>query len=508
MIGQNHIKVTLQHELETDKLAHAYLFCGPRGLGKTTAARLLAKSLNCTNRGQGKSEPCNECKACQEIMAGHAIDLIEIDAASQTGVDNVRENIIQNSRFTPNVGKYKVFIIDEVHMLSTSSFNALLKTLEEPPAHAIFILCTTEVHKIPETIISRCQRFDFKRVSQGDLVKLLEKICVQENREVQTSVLQEIVRQSDGCVRDAETLLGKILSLEGKITKEVAEIILPHSDFNLVIELLQNLTANQTVPALFLVNRLVEEGLDLTSFAQDVIEILRKILLIKNSGELGDLAGEFDPETEKELVKISDILTLGQIVEWLNIFINLKQELRYSQIAQLPLELAVVKLTSGVTEPNKAITPVASKPAEIKKKTNPEPAKATPEPVLSEEVEVTKGAKAKLCLATIKEEWLNLLNNILERNYPLAALLKTSEPLKFSDNCLEVGIKYQFYADRLHDRKHQQILNEATKAVFGSAINFRGIIKAEITPYGQEEVRPVDNLASQVLEVMGGEVVE
>ena len=169
LVGQNHIRITLQNELEQDRVAHAYLFSGPRGVGKTTTARLLAKAVNCKDRKD--SEACEKCDFCKEISQGKSLDVIEIDAASHTGVDNVRENIIENSRFTPQRLKYKVFIIDEVHMLSLSAFNALLKTLEEPPEHVIFILATTEIHRVPETIISRCQRFDFKRVSVDDLVK-------------------------------------------------------------------------------------------------------------------------------------------------------------------------------------------------------------------------------------------------------------------------------------------------------------------------------------------------
>src|SRR3989339_1919745 len=177
LIGQNHIKITLQHELERGEIGHAYLFCGPRGLGKTTTARLFAKAVNCVNRKDGESEPCNKCNSCTSIMTGNSVDMIEIDAASHTSVDNVRENIIENARFTPTSSKYKVFIIDEVHMLSISAFNALLKTLEEPPAHAIFILCTTELHKVPETIVSRCQHFDFKKVAPAEAIKRLKMIA-------------------------------------------------------------------------------------------------------------------------------------------------------------------------------------------------------------------------------------------------------------------------------------------------------------------------------------------
>mgnify|MGYP001294610995 CR=1 FL=1 len=177
LVGQNHIKITLQNEIKTNKLAHAFIFAGPRGVGKTTTARILAKAINCQDNEKDQTEPCNSCSACQEITGSRALDVVEIDAASHTGVDNVRENIITTAKLSPARLKYRVFIIDEVHMLSISAFNALLKILEEPPKNVIFILATTEIHKVPVTIISRCQRFDFKRVSAKEIVNLLATIA-------------------------------------------------------------------------------------------------------------------------------------------------------------------------------------------------------------------------------------------------------------------------------------------------------------------------------------------
>ncbi|MCG2695410.1 DNA polymerase III subunit gamma/tau [Candidatus Parcubacteria bacterium] len=180
VVNQNHIKITLENEIKTGKTAHAYLFCGPRGVGKTTMARVMVKTVNCLNRKAADSDPCNECEICKDITAGRSLDIIEIDAASHTGVENVRENIIASARVAPSRCKYKVFIIDEAHMLSISAFNALLKIIEEPPAYVMFILCTTEVHKVPTTIISRCQRFDFKRIGVNDIVKKLNYIIKNE----------------------------------------------------------------------------------------------------------------------------------------------------------------------------------------------------------------------------------------------------------------------------------------------------------------------------------------
>ena len=192
--GQEPIKVTLGFEVTAERLAHAYLFCGPRAIGKTTMARLLAKSVNCLKRKKGSADPCNACATCKEITEGSSLDVIEIDAASHTGVDNVRETIIASARLAPSHSKYKVFIIDEAHMLSTAAFNALLKIMEEPPAHVIFILCTTEAHKLPATIVSRCQRFDFKKIPYAEIIKKLGRIAAEEDIKIEAPVIEAIAR--------------------------------------------------------------------------------------------------------------------------------------------------------------------------------------------------------------------------------------------------------------------------------------------------------------------------
>src|SRR3989344_2710992 len=280
VVGQEHIIKTITNQISAGHIAHAYLFSGPRGIGKTTSARLLAKAINCEQRAEGQFEPCDKCASCTEITGGRAIDVMEIDAASQTGVDNVRENIIDNAQFKPTKSKFKIFIIDEVHMLSTSAFNALLKTLEEPPAHVIFILATTEHHKLPDTIISRCQRFNFKKISYDVMMKRLQDLSKEEDIKVDEAVLGRIINKSDGCLRDAESLLGQVMSLNLKHIKvEDVQAVLPISDAKDVLNFVEYLLKKQTKEALEAINSIIESGVSIDNFCVEMIDTLRSIMI-------------------------------------------------------------------------------------------------------------------------------------------------------------------------------------------------------------------------------------
>lgn len=346
VFGQKSIKKSIENQIKADNISHAYLFCGPRAIGKTTLARIFSKAINCLNRKDGESEPCGKCERCIEISQGKNLDIIEIDGASNNSIDNVRENIIAGSFVPPSVCKYKVFIIDEVHMLSIPAFNALLKILEEPPENIVFILCTTELQKMPNTIVSRCQRFDFKKIGIKEVIKKLEYIVKSENIEIEPAVLESIARQSDGHMRDAESILDQIISIsDKKITAKEADLVLPRSDINEVINLILLLSKNNISDAIVLINNLVDNGVDLNSFVNDLINILRKIMIAKINMELLERIGvELGESLEIKFNKCVKSLELNKIVNIVNKFSIAKNELKNNFIIQLPIEVAIIEL--------------------------------------------------------------------------------------------------------------------------------------------------------------------
>jgi DNA polymerase-3 subunit gamma/tau len=523
VVSQNHIKITLQNEIETGKTAHAYLFYGPRGIGKTTMARLLAKALNCENRKEKESEPCNKCSSCLEITAGRSIDVIEMDAASQTGVDNVRENIIQNARFSPSKSKYKVFIIDEVHMLSPAAFNALLKIIEEPPKHVIFILATTEIHKVPATIISRCQRFDYKRAGLEDIVTSLSLIMQQEGIKIAKEVLENIARHSEGSIRDAQSLLGQVLALgEKDITAAQAELIIPKSNFDLVADFVEYLVHKNTEGGISLINKIIEEGVDLNQFCVDLIEFLRKMLLYKISGGLKGFSFELDENIEKKISQLQKEWEVRKITSVIEIFILKKQELKYSSIIQLPLELAVVEICADQTINPTGFTAGDEKKTwqELKSKVLGKIAggQAMPAPDMEKKnenipAEASIAPESGINLKQIEDNWLKVLEKIDETNHSLIFVLTMAKPLSINKNVLELGFKHKFHKEIIEIRKNKFTLENVIEEIIKTKIvtTFKVVPDLVVESTIKKPVvesAGVNGSLTDILDAFGGRVVE
>jgi DNA polymerase-3 subunit gamma/tau len=342
-IGQEHVTKTIINEISSGRISHAYLFSGHRGTGKTTMARLFAKAINCQNL-QG-AEPCNACSSCLEINEGKAIDIIEIDAASNRGIDEIR-SIKESIQFAPNFLKYKVLILDEAHQLSKDAANALLKILEEPPAYAIFILATTEAHKMIPTIASRCQRFDFHKLSYKELIEKLSIICKKENIDIEPEALSMIAAGSEGSMRDAEGTLNQILNFlpESKIKVEDIQTILGIVSINLAIELTEFLIKKDKAGALRFLSDQIEKGIDIPEFTRAIIDYLRKLLILKIDISLTE---SIMPGETKESISIAkkqaESLEEEFLKKSLNLLIEADNKSKYASIQQLPLELAIIE---------------------------------------------------------------------------------------------------------------------------------------------------------------------
>ena len=335
VVAQEHVVQTLRNAIKNDRVGHAYLFSGPRGTGKTTTARLLAKAINCLSEDL-VNRPCDECKNCVAVNNNRFMDLIEIDAASNTSVEDVRD-LRDKINFSPSEGKFKVYIIDEVHMLSTAAFNALLKTLEEPPAHVIFILATTEVHKIPATVLSRCQRHEFRRIPVMDIVETLKLLCKDEKIKADEDALILIARQATGALRDAISLLDQLASTGETITLELAQTVLGTATNQLVLDLINAIESNDMAAGLETIHCALDAGSDPRQYARQVVEYLRGLLLMRMGNEK---QVEASKDGKNLMRQHSQLVEIPILMRWIEFFNNAINDLRTSWQPSLALEMA------------------------------------------------------------------------------------------------------------------------------------------------------------------------
>ena len=343
VVGQEHIERTIKNAIATDKVSHAYLFTGPRGTGKTTTARLLAKALLC-EKGP-TAEPDGTCDQCTQIAEGSHPDVYELDAASRTGVENVREEIIGRVNYAPTRGRYKVYIIDEVHMLSTAAFNALLKTLEEPPDHVVFIMCTTDPHKVLETIQSRCQRFDFRRISNEEIVSRLGAICMEEGIEFEGDALELVAQRAEGGMRDALTSLEQLITFgEGKVTREAAERMLGALDSTDLAEIVRFIGARDVAACFRWTADYMETGADLAQFVHDLAERVRTMYVMSLAEGHDDLVADMGETARRELAEELPLFGADRLARMLGVLGDLTAELRVATNPRLAFEIALTRM--------------------------------------------------------------------------------------------------------------------------------------------------------------------
>ncbi len=495
VVGQDHVVQTLRNAVKGDRVAHAYLFAGPRGTGKTTTARLLAKAVNCQEQDLAE-RPCNRCDPCRAVAEGNYLDLIEIDAASNTSVEDVRD-LRDKINFSPNEGRYKVYIIDEVHMLSTAAFNALLKTLEEPPDHAIFVLATTEVHKIPATVLSRCQRHEFRRLPVATILEYLRSKVEEEGFDVEERALELIARQATGSLRDAISLLDQLTSTGGRVDLQRAQAVLGTANSEAVVGVAQALVERDAAAGLTLLNQAVDGGADPRQLARQVVDYLRALLLIRSGNE--DLVEALAQERER-MERQARAIPLNLLMTAIDAFHSAALEGRSNWQPKLPLELALVEtLHSDEVEP--AESREGTSPAEAPNAGRPtrssdaaEPAEGTehgrvareaPEAGAesgedrSEAEETSEGEKGELTFQFVLDRWDRLLSAARSHDPKVQGLLNSSRPLGLERGALVLGFASDLLCEKMERDQNLETLREALREALGRPLDVRCVLTSK-----------------------------
>lgn len=502
IIGQHHIVTRLKNALQKNRLPHAYLFAGPRGVGKTSTARILAKALNC--KDGPTVNPCQKCASCLQINQSRSLDVIEIDGASNRGIDEVRA-LRENVKFAPVGGKFKVYIIDEVHMLTTEAFNALLKTLEEPPEFVKFIFATTQPHKVIPTILSRCQRFNFRRIPVMEIITQLEKIVSAENINIDKEVLFAIAKASEGSLRDAESVLDQLVSFsKDKVSFSDVISILGIVEQEALFAITDKIIQKDARGALGLLNNIIDEGKDISVFLANLIEHFRNLMIAKVTGadiKLIDLPSEICVR----LLEQSKVFSLEEIFSAFNILVNTQEMSKRLDSLRIPLEISLVKLvhekrSSSLTTPPKSST-ATTQPTSTKEKSSFNYAQAyTPTPVPVE-------PRQSISLENIKDAWQNILADLGKVKMSVATYLNEGSLISFKDNILTVSFprNYSLHKESLEGKENKTIIEKVLSQIFNTNIKVNFILSKE--PADKEETQDHTFIKS-ALEMFKGRLIK
>ena len=478
VVGQQHVVQTLLNALRAGRPSHAYLFAGPRGTGKTSVARLLAKALNCTN-ADAAARPCGNCPPCQAVAEGRFLDLIEIDAASNNSVEHVRD-LRDKINFSPSIGRYKVYIIDEVHMLSDAAFNALLKTLEEPPPYAIFVLATTEAHKVPATVASRCQQHIFRRIALPEMVQRLQEITGAEGLVVEPAVLELVARQSTGSLRDAISLLDQLVaSTVGALTLQQAQSVVGSANEQLLAMLVQALADDRTAAGLDLINEAMDQGTDPRQFARQIVDYLRGVMLCK-VGHAQGTAAQHASETTATMQALAAHFDLAQLAAAMRAFDEAGRERRGGWLAQLPLELALLNWRTYAAGAHAPAAHAARPPGAAPKPAAPV-ARIQPVPVAvpaAVKAPLPEPVQAAAEVPEVSRHWPVVIQNCKVLHHSMPALLEYCSPLRIDGDTLLLGVTTAFAHQKLDTEEMRERLREAVLRATGHALKMRFVHSA------------------------------